>query len=195
MLSRILVEMENHPQQAKLVDGNPLLTYLECAAEYGTMEESLERRIRSAECWPALADEFGEDRVSATFLKTTQAIDIINGGVKYNALPENAVSLTNYRIDFFESTRDTIDKIINIITPLAREFNMTFDIFGSHPDVQEDVIHLTTFGIVLEPAPLTPVVGPAWELIGGTLKNQFPGTIVVPSGMTAFTDTQRKSSL
>ena len=97
ILSKILVEMEANPQPPKIVEGSPLLTYLECAAEYGDMEEALSAKVRSSECWPALADEFGEDRVLATFLKTTQAIDIISGGIKYNALPEVSSSADELR--------------------------------------------------------------------------------------------------
>lgn len=70
---------------------------------------------------------------------------------------------------------------------------MTFDVMGSHPDVENNVIRLETPGIVLEPAPITPDNGAAWDLFGGTVKAVFPGAIVVPSAMTAFTDTQCES--
>ena len=89
IMSRLLVEMENNPNLPRLRPGNPLLTYLECAAQYGEdMDPDLKAKVRLEECWPALADEFGRDRIMQTFLKTTQAIDIVNGGIKYNALPE-----------------------------------------------------------------------------------------------------------
>jgi len=88
IMSRLLVEMENNPNLPRFKDGNPLLTYLECAAEYGDMPPELKDRVRHEECWPALAEEFGHDRILQTFLKTTQAVDIVNGGIKYNALPE-----------------------------------------------------------------------------------------------------------
>lgn len=88
IMSRLLVELEDNPTLPRLKVGNPLLTYLECAAEYGDMQSGLERRVRSEECWPALAEDMGKDSVLQGFLKTTQAIDIVNGGIKYNALPE-----------------------------------------------------------------------------------------------------------
>jgi Gly-Xaa carboxypeptidase len=103
---------------------------------------------------------------------------------------QSVTSLTNYRIDLFETTQDTIDRLVRLLTPLANEMNMTFALMNEHPEVVQNVIRLETFGIDLEPAPLTPAEGPAWDLIGGTIKNQFPDTVVVPSAMTAFTDTR-----
>nr|XP_018266697.1 uncharacterized protein I303_00672 [Kwoniella dejecticola CBS 10117]OBR88855.1 hypothetical protein I303_00672 [Kwoniella dejecticola CBS 10117] len=190
VMSRLLVEMENNPNMPQLKEGNPLLSYLECAAEYGNMEDNLKKMVREEKCWPALAEQMGDDRILQTFLKTTQAVDIVNGGIKYNALPEYVTSMTNYRIDFFETTQDTFSRLEKILRPIADEYNMTFIPYGEDSDVHQNVIRLDTFGIVLEPAPLTPAIGPAWDLMGGTIRSLFPNAIVVPSAMTAFTDTQ-----
>ncbi|ODN90740.1 hypothetical protein L198_06056 [Cryptococcus wingfieldii CBS 7118] len=180
-MSRLIVETENNPNQPRFLEGNPLLSYLECAAEYGDMDESLRAQIREKECWPALADEFGQDRILQTFLKTTQAVDIFNGGIKYNALPE---------MDFFEATQNTLKRLDKILRPLAAEYNMSFASFGETPTTDENLIQLDTMGIRLEPAPITLPTGHAWDLMGGTIKHIFPGAVVVPSGMTTFADTQ-----
>ncbi|OCF35501.1 hypothetical protein I316_02553 [Kwoniella heveanensis BCC8398] len=190
VMSRLLVELENNPNVVRLTEGNPLLTYLECAAEYGTMDQHFRAMIREEKCWPVLAQRLGGDRNLQTFLKTTQAVNIVNGGIKYNALPELVTSMTNFRIDFFETTQDTFDRLDRLLRPLAAEFNMTYVPVGEKSDITQNVIKLETFGIVLEPAPVTPATGPAWEFMGGTIKHLFPGSIVVPSAMTAFTDTQ-----
>ncbi|KAL7420324.1 hypothetical protein Q5752_005293 [Cryptotrichosporon argae] len=191
IMSRLLVELENNPTVPRLVPGNPLLSYLECAAEHGSMDVELAGMVRQQDCWPLLAAELGKDRILSTFLKTTQAIDVVNGGIKYNALPEAVTALTNYRIDFFESTQDTVDKVVSLLRPLVETtFNMTWDAFGSHAEVTNNVVRLEKFGLDLEPAPLTPAEGKAWELMGGTIKHLFPGTVIVPSAMTAFTDTR-----
>lgn len=100
--------------------------------------------------------------------------------------------MTNYRIDFFETTQDTFTRLDKILRPIAEEFNMTFVPYGEESGITQNVIKIDTFGIVLEPAPLTPAEGHAWDLIGGTVKALYPETIVVPSAMTAFTDTQRE---
>ena len=89
IMSRLLVELENHPNTPRLLEGNPLLTYLQCAADHGAeMDEVKRSMIETKECWPVMAKDFAQDRNLMTFLKTTQAVDIVNGGIKYNALPE-----------------------------------------------------------------------------------------------------------
>lgn len=41
---------------------------------------------------------FAIDGMAEALSKTTQAVDIIHGGVKSNALPENAFAIVNHRI-------------------------------------------------------------------------------------------------
>lgn len=88
IMGQIFVEMEKNPGPLKLEADNTLLGYLECAATHGTMDEGLKSKVRCPECWPQLAEELSHDDSAALFLKTTQAITIVEGGNKYNALPE-----------------------------------------------------------------------------------------------------------
>ncbi|KAK4688939.1 Gly-Xaa carboxypeptidase, partial [Tremellales sp. Uapishka_1] len=190
IMSRLIVEMENNPSKLSLNAGNPLLGYLECVAEHGHMEESFKDKVRETESWPDLVDQMSTDRTMAAFMGTTQAVDIINGGIKYNALPELVTSITNYRIDFLDSSTQVLDSLIKLLRPVVESMNMTFSALGSHPDLDTNVVKLDVFGRILEPAPITPDNGPAFELMAGTIKHLFPGTVVAPSGMIAFTDTQ-----
>lgn len=98
--------------------------------------------------------------------------------------------MINYRIDLFETTQDTIDRVISLLEPIAHSYNMTFASFGQLPEVTQNIIRLDTFGINLEPAPFAPIQGKAWDLMGGTIRGLGKDTIVVPSAMTAFTDTR-----
>lgn len=135
--------------------------------------------------WLALGEEManGND-VTRAFLATTQAVDLISGGVKINALPEQAKASINYRIDFLSSTTETFTRISNLLAPVVESLNMTFSIQGSHKDIINKVVRLDIVeGSMIEPAPLTPSSGASWELMSGTVKHIFPGVIVAPSGM------------
>lgn len=88
IMGQIFVEMEKTPGPLKLEADNTLLAYLECAATHGTMDDDLKSKVRCPECWPQLADELAKDGSTELFLRTTQAITIVEGGNKYNALPE-----------------------------------------------------------------------------------------------------------
>ena len=89
-MSRLLVEMEANPFQPALDPSGPYLKYLSCMSEHAAeMPGSLRYAVKHPKKWPALAKKLAQsDRKLNSFLATTQAIDIINGGVKVNALPE-----------------------------------------------------------------------------------------------------------
>jgi len=116
---------------------------------------------------------------------TTQAIDLVRGGVKTNALPEEAWAVVNYRIATQRSVfckhswiriliypaltcgfgissvaavqrRDT-----SLLKDLAKEFNLTYTAFGSTISTEDGpsvgTLNLTDArGTPLEPAPITP---------------------------------------
>ncbi len=56
------------------------------------------RSTTSDKALDALTKEISKDRLFKSLIGTTQAIDIIHGGVKANALPEQAYALVNHRI-------------------------------------------------------------------------------------------------
>lgn len=49
----------------------------------------MKRKVKHPRAWPKLAHQLAQsDRRLNSFLATTQAVDLIRGGVKVNALPE-----------------------------------------------------------------------------------------------------------
>ncbi|KAM0791887.1 hypothetical protein ACM66B_004142 [Microbotryomycetes sp. NB124-2] len=208
VLSRLLVELENKPSPIKLEEQSPVLQYLQCAADYGQVDKKLKKRIRNRKEWSKLGKEMAdEDPIMRAFLGTTQAINLINGGIKVNALPEYTTATINYRIDFSSSVNETLSHIKQVLSPVVKkEFNMTFSAFET-PHIDDGDLSKTETGgdqvfgqgkvtlvvvgdSALEPAPLTPAQGQAFELMSGTIKHVFKGAIVAPSGMIANTDTK-----
>ena len=89
-MSLLLAELEANPFEPYLDPANPYLKYLSCLSEHAPgMPKSLRSAVKDPRKWPALARTLAasERRVNS-FLATTQAIDLIKGGVKVNALPE-----------------------------------------------------------------------------------------------------------
>ncbi|KAL7410316.1 hypothetical protein BDY24DRAFT_400131 [Mrakia frigida] len=195
ILSMILTNLEANPFPAAFSPSSPYLQYLQCAADFGPdMSKDLKSRLKDPKAWPELAEEFGEDRKNRAFLGTTQAVDMISGGIKSNALPEQASAIVNYRIDFLSSVAETIDHITDIITPITNRLNLTFSL-DNNPPVSSDAINVVRLDFGgnpgLEPAPITRTEGPAWELMAGTTRHVFDGSVVAPSAMIANTDTAR----
>ncbi|ORY77565.1 vacuole protein [Leucosporidium creatinivorum] len=192
ILSLLLVELEKNPDTPKLRRGNPMLCYLNCAADFGEVEEGLKRRIRSEKEWQGLGEELAEgDPILRAFLGTTQAVDLVQGGIKVNALPEYATATSNYRIDFLSSVHSTLSRLSSILSPVVHSLNMTFDSYGSHANVSNNVVRLKMVkDSGIEPAPITPSEGKAWEFMSGSVRGVWRDAVVAPSAMIANTDTK-----
>lgn len=124
---------------------------------------------------------------------TTQAIDMIQGGVKTNALPEQAWAVINHRIavqryisclyirirfDSHSSVTETQTHDTALLKDLAAKFNLTYTAFGDN---------ITEAGLPskgsltlsaprsLDPAPTTPTAADvaAYQLLSGTIKATF----------------------
>jgi len=122
MLAAMLVEFEQNPFQVQFVSpiylrqwyavshaptfqtrGDPMYEYFQCLAEHanGLPEELRKLILRSLDSDTALrklTEILAKDRVIKSLLGTTQAIDIISGGIKSNALPEQAHAIVNHRV-------------------------------------------------------------------------------------------------
>lgn len=201
ILSLLLATLEANPFPAKFKPTNPYLQMLQCAADFGPdMDDSLKSRLKDSRKWDDLADELSQDRIVRAFLGTTIAIDIVSGGVKVNALPETAKATVNHRIDFTSSVNETLEYVLDVLEPVVRKLNLTLSHPG-HESVQAvDVVRLDfgkrfvdSPGFGLEPAPLTPTHGKAFELVAGTTRKVFADAIVAPSGMIANTGASSSS--
>ncbi|POY76341.1 hypothetical protein BMF94_0537 [Rhodotorula taiwanensis] len=191
VLAELISTLEKHADHPKLRPSSPKLAELQCYAEYGNVEKEWKKRLRNPKQWPKLARELSRDVTSRSTLMTTQAVDLISGGVKINALPESATASINYRIEFSSSVDETTDRIRSILEPAVHKLNLTFDAYGSHSDAKQNVVRLSVIeGSEIEPAPQTPTKGTVWELIAGTTRHIWHDAIATPTGMMANTDTK-----
>jgi Gly-Xaa carboxypeptidase len=119
--------------------------------------------------------------VSSAFLHLYTRLTIARS-IKRNALPEFTSANVNYRIDFLSSVNETLQHAVDVLTPVVSSFNLTFDAFGTNPDVKENVVRLSTEDAI-EPAPISPTHGESWDFVSGTARQVFDNAIVGPSGM------------
>lgn len=103
MLSKLLVEFEANPYPVILDRTTPVYETLQCLAEYAPELPKKNRRLikkslNSDKALSALAKELSKDVAVKSLIVTTQAIDLIGGGVKANALPEQAWAVVDHRI-------------------------------------------------------------------------------------------------
>lgn len=104
LLSRMIVELENHPHEAKLLRSSVSFAAIQCAASYGpSFPDSLRPIVKEAAGSDAMLAKLqdhltGQQPMYAAELATTQAVDVVQGGVKANALPDVAFAVVNHRI-------------------------------------------------------------------------------------------------
>lgn len=82
VLAELIHTLEKHPDHPQLRPTSPKLAELQCYAEYGNVDKRWKKRLRSPKQWPKLAQELSREVTSRSTLMTTQAVDLISGGVK-----------------------------------------------------------------------------------------------------------------
>ncbi|KAG1786028.1 carboxypeptidase S [Suillus plorans] len=217
ILASVVTGLEANPHVPKLARDRTYYQGLQCRAKYddGFPSEMRELVIESQTSDEKLheletkLDDF--DPAYSASAGTTQAIDIIYGGVKINALPEAVYAITNHRIADHSSVSELQDRFASIVAPVAAKHNMSLNAFGKEIGLEASttwglVKVSDAFGSALEPAPVTPTTGSGpYELLSGTIlstlktnlrTDDFPEFSVVSPGLSlGNTDTRHYWSL
>ncbi|KAF9070917.1 hypothetical protein BDP27DRAFT_1446637 [Rhodocollybia butyracea] len=215
-LAALITEYERNPFPVELVRGSVPHDTLLCYASYGeTIPRGLKHAIvKSTHSDKALrkVDELFvlPDPWYSSLVGTTQAIDIIQGGVKANALPKSAYAIINHQINTASSIKETSARDVHTITSLAHSFNLSLNAFGediiapsAYSSAAKGYIELSiAFPREIDPAPRTPTSGEGsepWEFLSGTTKATYNAhrgitgnnnVIVSPGMSTGNTDTK-----
>lgn len=188
IISRLVALLEDNPFKPILSSDNPLTTFLKVA--YGDSKkipESLRNDILHSD-----TDKAANKRVVEFLLQnpsfkysiqTSQAIDIIHGGVKANALPEYVTLLINNRISVDSNINETVDHLLTHVKTIAEKFDLGITLKG------ETIVKPTKNGVFnirlrgeLEAAPITPTSGEVWDLFAGTIKHVYDDIVFKDSG-------------
>ncbi|KAG5636676.1 hypothetical protein H0H81_007206 [Sphagnurus paluster] len=188
ILSALLVEYENNPYTVELTKQDPLYSTLQCFGQHAKdLSEDFRRTIRrsssSKKELHKLEKAVFKDPTYKALVGTTQAIDVIQGGVKSNALPERAFAVVNRRISVTSSTDEVMAHDAKLLEKLAQKFNLTYSAFGTKYSQEADGApssgSLTLsdgYGTALAPAPVTPMVGKdaaPYQLLAASIKATY----------------------
>ena len=99
----MLVHIESHPPAVHLGRGTPLYGTAQCLAAHvkalpPRLRNDIKASVHSDKALRRAEKELFKDTQLRALAGTTQAIDLIQGGVKVNALPEQASAVVNHRI-------------------------------------------------------------------------------------------------
>lgn len=182
ILAKLIDKIESSPFESILTNANPVLNQLQCVAEHSkTVDTTLKKDILQAHFNP-LAQEAVIDYISKELTRylvaTSQAVDIIKGGAKSNALPEHASVLVNHRIAIEETVALTAEKVLSEIKTLANKFNLGI-VFNGNVLIEptKNGYFNYTLNEPLEPSPVTPINDKVWQTFGGSLRYLYEDLI------------------
>ena len=160
------------------------------------LREKLKKALKNKDAAQEVAKYLAEkDNTQRYLLQTSQAVDLISGGVKINALPEKVRAVVNHRI----AVESTVKDIRTHLTALVQDkilckHDLSLDAWGSvsgntSSSASGQVI-LEDFGEPLEPSPVSPYTTDAYKVFSGTIKQVLGEDIIVaPTLMTGNSDT------
>ncbi|KAK0533437.1 hypothetical protein OC842_002978 [Tilletia horrida] len=146
-LSSLITLIEKRPYTTHLNTENPAFTMLTCLATSDGVDAKLKQAVKELRKALRKQAKSARDKRRVERLKrkvlelspteiaesfgTSQAVDLISGGVKVNALPEEATAVINHRIDTDSSVADIRERIAATLLPYAREHNIELDAWGN----------------------------------------------------------------
>ncbi|KAG5419921.1 hypothetical protein I9W82_001801 [Candida metapsilosis] len=202
-LMAIFIEgLERDNFQPILSPRNPTFHEYQCIAKYSpTLSHKIKKSLLNAETSHrsnkiATHWLYNKSLLSRYLITTTQAVDVINGGVKSNALPEYVEAVINHRIAVESSVDEVYQHDLHHAKCLAKRFDLGLVSEGkvllNETKNGRITIHKAS---TLEPAPSTPTVGKVWELFAGNIRHVYeqlvPGDNKV-SGCSAYDDVAGK---
>ena len=192
VMSELITLIEADQYRTHLAPENPFLELLQCGAENAPKFPPKLKKLLKKGCKNKLAVEAAKLGPDIRYLmQTSIATDLINGGVKVNALPERTTAIVNHRINIGETSHDVQKKLTHIASKVAKKYNL--DLHAFEGQEAPNSITLSSNDRVLEPAPITPTdarhVSP-YSVLSGTTRALYGEILVAPGLMTGNTDTK-----
>jgi Gly-Xaa carboxypeptidase len=206
ILSEIVVQLESNPYKPKLIEGSPIHSHYICQARYSPdANPKITKLVKSGDLETLTEELASIERAIRYRLQTSQAVDLIAGGAKINAMPEKIRIGVNHRVAPHDTISTVKNKILEDIKPTVKKYSLAVKAFEEDQvtglemfNLAESVDYNGTLTLtVSEPtlaAPISPMHGKVWETFSGSIQHTFAfanGT-VVPVGelMTGNTDTR-----
>lgn len=202
IIGSLAVLIEETPFSPKLTTNNPFYQLLQCQAVYSpNLQEAYKQAIYHAGDDPKanqLVTAFlTKSKLTRYSIQTSQAIDIVKGGLKVNALPEEVQLITNFRVSIESNVNETRTKLVGNVLTTAHRFGLGVRVNATDNNTKKTTLTeilpatangyfvVNDYGSHIEPAPVSPYTGPAWATLAGTIRHVFEtyaGPIVDPLG-------------
>lgn len=202
VMSELITAVEAEQYPTYLADDNPFLGLLQCGAEHAPEFPSKLKKLlhhyeapKTCKAKPDhLALEAAKMGPAQQYLmQTSQAVDVITGGIKVNALPERTSLTINHRINIGDTPQTVWTRLTHLAKPLAAKYNLTLHAFDGTTEAPNS-LSLYPSETTLRVAPVTPTNVDAvtpYAILAATTRALYGEDIVVSPGMmTGNTDTR-----
>ncbi|PVI05162.1 carboxypeptidase S [Periconia macrospinosa] len=201
--SELITIIEANPYEPYLDETNPYLALLRCGAEHApSFPSKLRKLLNKRDHQSTCAKKHGKDDLANEAAKlgrgtkylftTSVAVDIINGGVKSNALPERTHFTVNHRINVGSSSEAIFKHITSLAAQVAKKYDLALIPFNGTETPSS--ITLSAHSTLLEPAPTSPTFESRltpFDILSGTTRALYSTDVLVAPGiMTGNTDTR-----
>ncbi|KAJ3099575.1 hypothetical protein HDU96_010675 [Phlyctochytrium bullatum] len=193
ILSDAIVTLEANPHPLSLPDNSPFLQTLMCYAENAPeIDPWLKFAIEHiSEFRTAVTSALAAQPETRYLMTTSQAVDLVVGGHKVNALPEVVTATVDHRLAFDTNALALEARFVKLLKPVAAKHNLNLTLISSDPSAPpteipakdaRGVLEIKPFGEPLEPAPVSPGFGDkAFDTLAGTIHHVLgkgPGKVV-----------------
>lgn len=203
IMSEIINVLEENPFVPKITGGyNPALQRLQCIRDAPAIDPALRDalyELSGAEKMLANAGVVDGLRITTSELRnriedirarilsllppselnmfvTSQAVDVVKGGVKINALPESVTAGVNHRIAPHETVDFVLERFRAIVVPIAKKYNLEIDFFGTPMRAKGTPTGKITFNTTtwtLDSPTGSPYDAPAWHVFSGVVRETW----------------------
>lgn len=203
IMSQIVAGIEALDYNTYLNKDHPMLRFLTCAQEYADGFPAILK--------PLLKDRLdgnippiNDDRLAKEFvnnagllqdsvkwgLTTAKSVNIIQGGIKVNSLPEHVITSIDVRIHIDENTQGIQKNFSDIVRRVARDNGLEYVDFSSADEKTPERSIKVSVGKFTEPAKISPSeVDPRqatpWSILAGTSTSVLGRDLIVSPGMIA----------
>jgi Gly-Xaa carboxypeptidase len=192
IIGGLTTSLESDPYGSEIVDENPLFDYLRAIGEYTnefdeqTRDDFIKARYDHS-ARERTIKKLSDEKSFKYLFRTSQAIDIIEAGVKINALPEVLKLGINHRISHGTNVEDVLHKITKHVSKIASKHELGVSLFNG--TVLEETTSQGFFNISwvqpLNPSPISRTEGHVWNTFAGSIKHTFED-IVLPGRKVEF---------
>ena len=212
IMAELSYNLENDPYEPFLTSKNPVLRYLQCLAV--NTGDKLPKFTRKA-ILRAGFDKLANNKVLKMLLnnpmtnylvRTTQSLDVVQGGEKANSLPEHVKLVINHRVAIETPFEEVEKHFSDHVVEVAKKYNISVEAFGEQ--VHSGDPKNGQFTVVVyhktPAAPVSPSNDTVWEYLAGTTRHVFEDVVftnlsypimTTPFSLTGTTDSKYYANL